>query len=253
MFLSTLALLSLRLARLTSNEAPAIASLLHNQFPLNGQYSWARAVGLKSSNLENYLLADYLPKIFQADSYIGCYGVFTDEKNSLVGAIINENLNFNPENNDDVNGNLDPLIEGTPQYNDDVNGNSDPLIEGTPQYAYAAFDAILSSSKQMFLERMRHSNIKIDGVNYVGWIATTDLYKKKGIAGQLIQETAKQLRNKGYKYSVAFTVSPAATKVFRANGYEVWGEIEYKSFKMKQFYPFRSLPDSLSIMVQNLQ
>ncbi len=237
MLVSTLALLSLRLARLTSNEVPAVASLLHNQFPLDGQYSWARAVGLKSSNLEYYLLGDYLPKIFQADdSYIGCYGVFnTDEKNSLVGAIINENLNFNPENNDDING------------------NSDPLIEGTPQYAYTAFDAILSSSKQMFLERIRHSNIKSDEVNYVGWIATTDLCKKKGIAGQLIQETTKQLRNKGYKYSVAFTVSPAATKVFRANGYEVWGEIEYKSFKMKQFYPFRSLPDSLSIMVQNLQ
>ena len=70
MLVSTLALLSLRLARLTSNEVPAIASLLHNQFPLDGQYSWARAVGLKSSNLENITIKAYIIKSLAYDLVI---------------------------------------------------------------------------------------------------------------------------------------------------------------------------------------
>ncbi len=232
--LLSLSMMSLRLVRLTTNEVPAIASLLHKQFPIDGQYSWAKAVGLKTSKLENYLLGEYLPKIFQADeSYIGCYG-YIDE-GTLIGAIINENLDFKLH------------------YPSDDNSNYVELVEGTTEYAYSAFDSILSSSKEIFLERIKNSNIKSSEINYVGWIATSEEYKKKGIAAQLIQETTKHLRNKGYKYSVAFTVSPAATNVFRANGYDIWGEIEYKSFKMKQFYPFRSLSNGISVMVQDLR
>lgn len=231
--LLSLSLVSLRLARLTPNEVPAIASLLHKQFPIDGPYSWARATGLKTSNLENYLLGEYLPKIFQADGSIGCYGYV--DKGTLVGTIINENLDLK----------LD--------YPGDNDMNEAALIEGTTEYAYSAFDSILSSSKEIFLERIKNSNVKSSEINYVGWIATSEEYKKKGIAAQLIQETTKHLLDKGYKYSVAFTISPSAANVFRANGYDLCGEIEYKSFKMKQCHPFRTLPDGISIMVQDLR
>jgi hypothetical protein len=62
----------------------------------------------------------------------------------------------------------------------------------------------------------------------------------------------RQTRNKGYKYSTAFCVSPTATRAFNKQGYVSIKDIKYSEFECNGSKPFSILPDYLSIMVKEL-
>ena len=60
------------------------------------------------------------------------------------------------------------------------------------------------------------------------------------------------MKDKGYKYSTAFCVSPTATRAFNKQGYVSIKDIKYSEFECNGSKPFSILPDYLSIMVKEL-
>jgi len=211
--------------KLTIKDIPRTAKLIHDAFPLDSKHSWARAVGLKQSNLEYWLREEYLQKPIKED--IGCYGVKVNDE--IVGVIINEKFTMKKEDKQE-----------------------EVVADELLAYALSSFDALIYSAKDVFqkeLDRKRDQG----PVAYVAWIATDEKNRNQGIADTLIEKSSNEMMKLGYKYSTAFCVSPLATKVFKRRGYQQWGSIEYNKFSHKNKIPFLILPDALTIMVKELK
>ena len=212
--------------KLSMKDIPRTAKLMHDQFPLENTYSWARAVGLKQSNLEYWLREEYLQKPIHEE--IGCYGIKVDDE--IVGVIINEKFTMKKEEDK----------------------NEELIVDELLAYAYSSFDALIDAAKdivQIELDRKREKG----PIAYVSWIACDINNRNKGIADSLIEKSSMEMTKLGYKYSTAFCVSPTASRVFKRRGYEQWGAIQYNKFEHKSKYPFAILPDSLTIMVKELK
>jgi len=212
--------------RLSIKDIPKTAKLIDNAFPLDSTHSWARAVGLKQSNLEYWLREEYLQKPIKED--IGCYGVKVNDE--IVGVIINEKFSMKKEEDKQEEVVADELLA----------------------YALSSFDALIDAAKDTFQKELDKKQDE-GPVAYVAWIATDEKNRNQGIADTLIEKSSNEMMKLGYKYSTAFCVSPLAAKVFKRRGYQQWGAIEYNKFSYKNKHPFHILPDSLMIMVKELK
>ena len=220
---------SKKIMRLTRNEIARTATLIHNAFPLESPHSWARAVGLPKSNLEYWLRETYLAKPVEIED-IGCYGITNKEE--LAGVIINERF---------------PVLKVDKEEEEET--VDDPLL----QYAYSSFDSLLDTGKDIVRTELKNKNENQNClVGYVAWIATNENYRGQGIADELIGIATSAMKDKGYKYSSAFCVSPTATRAFKRHGYESLRDIKYSEFNVNGKKPFSILPDYLSIMVKQL-
>jgi len=224
-----------RVIKLKRDDISRTAKLIHDAFPVESTHSWARAVGLQSSNLEYWLREMYLMKPIEIED-IGCFGITFKE--DLIGVIISERFPILKVDKIEIEEKEEEKVE------------VDPLLN----YAYSSFDALIDAGKDVVRNELKkkNENEKTILVGYVSWIATNETHRGQGIADELIKIATNSMRDRGYKYSTAFCVSPTATRAFNRQGYNSWKDIKYSEFDVNGNKPFAILPDSLSIMVKKL-
>ena len=123
--------------------------------------------------------------------------------------------------------------------------------------AYGAIDGILNECTSLFYRELNNRGYTSYDYNlkygYISWIATNDKDRGKGIAGNLINTCSLALKNtENCSLITAYCVSPKATRVFQNQGFTIWGQIPYHSYKYKNRIPFHILPDEISIVVKDL-
>lgn len=225
MMISSSSILLKSIVRLTKSDISRTATLIHNAFPLEGTHSWARAVGMKQSNLEYWLREEYLQKPISED--IGCYGISKGDE--LLGVIINERFPLEEDKLDDI--------------------EEDEFLKD----AYSSFDALLDAGKEIVRNKLKQKGLPDKNIGYIAWIASQEQYRGQGIADELISKSCSEMINNNYKHCIAFCVSPTATRVFSKRDFIEWGDINYKNFQHKGKNPFAILPDSMTIMVKELK
>lgn len=171
-------------------------------------------------------MAAYVPEHI-GNPELGCLAARHSNSNNLVGAVILEFMKTTKEDEEDSDMNHD-----------------DPNI----LFAFRAIDGIMKECKHIFKREMTHRHNRLGSkCGYVAWIAVDESVRGAGIAGELIQRSSTLLTDSGCHYAVAFTVSPTATRVFERNGYVRWGSVTYKVYEIDGKYPFRILPDEVSV------
>ena len=220
------------ITRLTINDISSISSLLQNAFSDSYTHSLSRSLGVPSP-INNYIENGALNKPIQFK--IGCYGEkVSNDSNQYKGIIITEELE-------------------SPQQ---VSINKIELEEKEEFTAYDIIDSLIIESKLLFyneLHRRHFHRTEKYKCAYIPWIATDELYRHQGVAKRLIQIADEQMLRNGYDCSVVICSDPMSTKVFQIQGYEIWEDIEYKTFRFDdETYPFVELPDSCNVLVKEL-
>lgn len=234
---------------LTADQAPAAAALISDAFPLSSPHSWARALSM-DSNMKPYL-TNYLEKqLLLTESY----GLEDPEsKGRLVGCVILELHKWKPKGNEHLSSDI---AVNDIQWEREK-GGSDTGAEYTP---YGAIEGILEECEvQLYkaingtsrLDRLRKDFLERQ-YGYVAWMATSEQYRKQGIASKLVEVGTKGLAANGCTLAVAYCVSPSATRVFQQQGYELVGRVVYADYEYMNRRPFSILPDEISIMVKVL-
>lgn len=233
------------------------SSIIADAFPLHSNYSWARALGLTDNNLKPYL-TDYLK-----DHIHRSYGISIDIDSSIertsITSIIKESI---------YDTNLLPILSGVVIAEvQSINSMMDDIIKKQQQddtsksmeeyNAYGAIEGILNECSILFYRELNNrgyidsdKNLKF---GYISWIATKDNDRGKGIAGNLINTCSYSLKNtENCSLIAAYCVSPKAAKVFQNQGFTIWGQIPYHSYRYKNRIPYYLLPDEISIVVKDL-
>ena len=232
-----------RVDRLRPDDVVAAAALFGRAFPLSAPHSWGRALGLKTG-IDGFM-ASYVPKHIN-NAELGCLGARNVDSGTLVGALI---LEFMKSPGDD-----------TKEPDWDGDGDGDGEVKDKPDeallFAYRAIDGIMQECKGIFKTEFKakpRDTFALDSkCGYVAWIAVDDTARGRGIAGALVRDGNALLRQAGCRYAVAYTVSPEATRVFRREGYAIWGTVVYKDYTIDGRRPFEVLPDEVSVMVCDL-
>jgi GNAT superfamily N-acetyltransferase len=232
---------SIRYDRLTAADATEAAGLFGNAFPLSAPHSWGRALGL-TTGIDGFMKG-YMPEHIN-NMDLGCFGARRSSDNKLVGAVILEFMSA-PIADDKKKP------EVTPQT---IAEEEDNAMDPKLLFAYRAIDGIMKECKYIFERELTNRHCRLDSkCGYVAWIAVDESSRGVGIAGELIKRGTTLLRDSGCRYSVAFTVSPIATKAFEKAGYAKWGSVTYKEYELDGKYPFSILPDEVSVMVSDDQ
>ena len=246
---------------LNDNYIDQASSLIAAAFPLHSKYSWARALGLSDNNLKPYL-TDYLK-----DHIHRSYGISMDIDNDDGGYDASSSIvsYINKESIYDTN--LLPILSGVViaevqtinSMMDDINKQQrDDQSKSMDEFnAYGAIDGILNECTSLFYRELNNRGYTSYDYNlkygYISWIATNDKDRGKGIAGNLINTCSLALKNtENCSLITAYCVSPKATRVFQNQGFTIWGQIPYHSYKYKNRIPFHILPDEISIVVKDL-
>lgn len=233
--------------RLIAVEAPRVAKLFGDAFPLDGPHSWARAVGFTNS-LEGYMKT-YVPTPINSD--LGSFGAWFKEREgegeTLVGSVLIEPFDHVDEK--------------------DGSEGEDYLTPRIYKEPYDAIEGLLEACTTVFFRELLQRNpedysklqTKERKSGYISWIATDEAHRRKYIANSLIQHACERMKEEpfNYDYAIAYCVGPAATKTFIKEGFELWRRIEYKSFAMKgedglDIHPYSTLPDEVSVVVKKL-
>jgi len=244
---------------LNDNYIDQASSLIAAAFPLHSKYSWARALGLSDNNLKPYL-TDYLK-----DHIHRSYGISMDNDDDDYDASSSIVSDVNKESIYDTN--LLPILSGVViaevqtinSMMDNINKQQrDDQSKSMDEFnAYGAIDGILNECTSLFYRELNNrgytsydNNLKY---GYISWIATKEKDRGKGIAGNLINTCSLALKNtENCSLIAAYCVSPKATRVFQNQGFTIWGQIPYHSYKYKNRIPFHILPDEISIVVKDL-
>ena len=244
---------------LNDNYIDQASSLIAAAFPLHSKYSWARALGLSDNNLKPYL-TDYLK-----DHIHRSYGISMDNDDDDYDASSSIVSDVNKKSIYDTN--LLPILSGVViaevqtinSMMDNINKQQrDDQSKSMDEFnAYGAIDGILNECTSLFYRELNNrgytsydNNLKY---GYISWIATNDKDRGKGIAGNLINTCSLALKNtENCSLIAAYCVSPKATRVFQNQGFTIWGQIPYHSYKYKNRIPFHILPDEISMVVKDL-
>ena len=94
---------------------------------------------------------------------------------------------------------------------------------------------------------------------YIGWMAVHSSQRRKGICLTLVQQATREMALAGMSFIIAYCTSPKSRAVFLKAGYEVWAEVRYATFQVRENkypggeFPYRNVPDEVSIMVKDLR
>lgn len=210
--------------------------LIHNAFPLTSLHSWGRALDLKENNLQFYL-QDYLKTTINRSYGLSLHNNIYDNNTSidaLSGVIISEIQQINKMKHEELYHNY--------------------LIDATEYKPYDAIEGILMECNNIFYKELNKRNYVHSNYGYISWIATNEKDRNKGIASRLLETCTESLQyNDQCLLSVAYCVSPKATKVFLLQNYSIWGQLSYHSYEYKGKKPFHILPDEISIVVKEFK
>ena len=205
--------------------------VISSAFPLSSPHSWGRALGMDGNNFAPYMTG-YLEKQLAEDSPPS-FGLF-EEGEGLLGAIICERKSWKKEKEQ---------------------AEESPVQEYSPSIA---IEGLLSACDEKW-HRAVGGNPRLAQLaslspyyGYVAWMATAEQHRGKGISYKLVEHATAALAQQALGAAVAYTVSPAATRVFERCGYLKVDEVKYAEWEMCGRRPFSILPDEVSIMVKEL-
>lgn len=233
--------------RLSMDEVGPAAELFSRAFPLSGEHSWSRALGMDRT-LDGYMASKLTDSIESPT-----YGVLAarlkqddETKMNLVGCLILEFTESPMVSHDEGND-----VDGDKTEGEATNEDKHQPDEKTMN-AYLAIGGIMGECRSIVNRELqeRHGNDAAGmKLGYVAWIAVDEACRGNGLASALIRDCNKVFLASGCNYAVAFTMSPTATLVFQKNGFERWGHITYADYELNGKRPFGILPDELSVMV----
>ena len=227
------------------SSAYEAACLISNAFPLDSKHSWSRALGI-DSNMAPYLNG-YLEKQLTLTDSIG----ITDDSGNLVGALIIELHPWRDKCQEGLEG-INQIAINDIQWSRE----KEQFSEKNEYSPYDAIETILEECEVVLYKSIdANSDLNIfrrGDYGYIAWIAVSAMKRNQGLAGLLIQQANQMLEVKGCSLAVAYCVTPEAKLLFQKQGYEKIGEVNYKSFKYKDRFPFESIPDEISIMVKKI-
>jgi len=238
---------------LNDNYIDQASSLIAGAFPFHSKHSWARALELPDNNLKPYL-TNYLK-----DNIHRSYAISMNDNN-------NDNNNNNNNGSSsfvDSSTSTDislPILSGVViaevQTIDSTMGDIKKQQDDEEYTAYGAIEGILNECTIIFIRELSNRGYNSDSnlkYGYISWIATKDSDRKKGIASSLINTCSNALKHtENCSLIAAYCVSPSATKVFLNQGFNIWGQVPYHSYKYKGRIPYQILPDEISIVVKDL-
>ena len=215
------------IVQLSPVDAPLAAKCLSDAFPLENSHSWARALSI-DSNMQQYMTG-YLEKQLGSPGPQS-WGVPNSE-NGFNAVIISETQAWKE---------IDP---------------SSLVVSPADYSPYGAIEGILAAC-EVELYKTIPIQMKSGCVGrqwgYVSWLATSADFRQTGLAGELVQHATECLKKQGLAFAAAYCVSPAAARVFSAQGYKKCSEVRYRTFEFAGQKPFAILPDEISIMYQPL-
>ena len=125
--------------------------------------------------------------------------------------------------------------------------------------------AMMTTCRTRFLNALKERNAslteeQIMGLKcgYIGWMAVHSSQRRKGICLTLVQQATHEMDKAGVSFVIAYCTSPKSRAVFLKAGYEVWAEVRYANFHVRENkyqggeFPYRNIPDEVSIMVKDL-
>jgi len=217
------------ISRLGVDSATEAANVISDAFPLSSPHSWGRALGIDGNNMAPFMTG-YLQKQLAEDSPPS-FGL-VEEGEGLLGAIICERKSWKKEK-----------------------AEESPAQDYSP---YLAIEGLLSACDDKWY-RAVGANPRLARLaslspyyGYIAWMATAEQHRGKGIAYDLVEHATAALAQQALGVAVAYTVSPAASRVFERCGYLKVDEVVYAEWEMCGRRPFSVLPDEVSIMVKEL-
>eukprot|EP00596_Hydrurales_sp_CCMP1899_P002796 CAMPEP_0119047278 /NCGR_PEP_ID=MMETSP1177-20130426/52196_1 /TAXON_ID=2985 /ORGANISM="Ochromonas sp, Strain CCMP1899" /LENGTH=277 /DNA_ID=CAMNT_0007021653 /DNA_START=231 /DNA_END=1061 /DNA_ORIENTATION=+ len=205
------------------------------------RHNWGPALGLPDIGFPDYMKT-YLSEPMLIEE-LGCFGVRFEGNSKLVGALILEN---GP-----------PLEVKKKEESNKDEGEDGPEVSPVLLEAYQAITGLLAECEELFRSEYlrRHdqgdTGYKMDSkLAYVAYIAIDESCRGRGVAGTLVDTGLKKMIDNSYEFAVAYCVSPNARHVFEKQGFELWGQIPYKSYEQNGKFPYSVLPDEVSILVK---
>jgi len=199
-----------------SKDLGKCLSIIYDSFT-DDVYSWSKAVGFPFEKLKSWLKDYYLM------NRVLCINtpsiICSTDKGEVVGVCTIEDLNFPPyDNNPD---------------NESIN-------------------AMTNACETLLVENIRDiRNVK---VAYISFICVHKDFRRRNIGDMLVSNSTCMLKEKGFKYIVAYCTSYRSRALFENNGYRYIGGINYQNFCMPDgSKPYISMPkDECSVMFIDL-
>lgn len=216
--------------KLTLDDIDTVSSLMQDAFSVSNTHNWYGALNIPPIMGEYIKSYVDIPIQFK----IGCYGEkVTSDSNKFKGIIINKELE-------------PPALIAQKKI------EIEDKVEISP---YDKIDSIAVEAKLLFyneLHRRHYLRTEEYKCAHIAWIATDPQYRHQGVADRLIQVSINNIAQQNYDCAVVVCSNFAVTKAFEKHGFELWEEIEYKTFRFDSdnSYPFESLPDACNIMVK---
>jgi len=212
------------IVQLSPVDASSAAKCLSEAFPLENSHSWARALSIDSNMLQ--YMTGYLEK------QLGSPG-------PPSWGVPNSDSGFNA------------VIVSETQAWKEIDPS--PLVVPPADYSpYGAIEGILAACEVELYKTIPIHMKPGRQWGYVSWLATSADFRQTGLAGGLVQHATQSLKKEGLAFAAAYCVSPAAARVFAAQGYVKCSEVRYRTFEFAGQKPFAILPDEISVMYQPL-
>jgi len=197
-------------------------------------YSWGKALGRAPEMFPKYIEEQYMPEVLKdtVPSFVALNDesgkdCATDEK-AVMGTLILEDFH----KSDEPTPNMDERSQAIP--------------------------AILRACHNLFWRELEgrkglHKH-NVGPISYFAFLAVDPGYRRHRVGFKLVEKGVEESIRAGFKVAVAFCTSPKSADLFTKNGFECWGNIVYKEFRLPSdgSIPFQSLPDSTAVMVRFL-
>jgi GNAT superfamily N-acetyltransferase len=193
-------------------------------------YSWGRALGeTKVDRLSYYINEMHLPEVLK-DSSPPSPVALTDDGKQVIGILTLENFKKSDE-----------------EYSKQ---GEETQTQPIP--------AILNTCHTIFwneLAQRKHENkVTCGEICYFAFLGVSSEHRRQRIGEHLVIKGVENAKIDGYRIGLAFCTSPKSRALFEKLGFESWGEVVYKDFKLPSdgSIPFASIPDSTTVMCKYL-
>jgi ribosomal protein S18 acetylase RimI-like enzyme len=202
------------------NDINECTELIYDSFT-NDPYSWSKSVNLSFEYLKRWI-KDYLINI---SSYPYIKSIVCKNNYKINGSCIIEDFNYSPNENNPENKAIKYMVD---------------LCTSLFWNYVSKYNLNISKDKGV--------------IAYIAFIAVDKDFRRKNIGDLLLKTSTLLLKEKDYKYSIAYCTSYRSRYLFEKNGYKYIGGINYQDFSMPDgSKPYLSIPkDECSVMFLEL-
>jgi len=207
---------------LTAKHGEQAAQVIIDAFK-NDPYNWGRALNRPSDFFDEWMKNVYLPSVVA--SPVRSLVAVDDDGETVIGVLILE------------------------EFKD----------QDAPDPSRMAVYSIMGKGHDIFYEQLLklkgEDHDSVGPVCYFAWLAVSPHHRRRHIGEALVKEGQVLAKAADYRFALAFCTSPKSSFLFQKQGFERWGEVNYGNFQLKTdgSFPFKSLPDEMTVMVTELK